>query len=311
MSFGPAKIASSAPRPVAGSAGADWLDAPWWVQRLFVGVSQQAAIHGDLTIHSHVLPDVSLVSVRVAGAVDLPPAGFEQATAKAYSLIAERLGTLPASHPVRFWNFIPGIHAPSNDPARPGAAMDRYMVFNAGRYDACRTWLGGEDAFARLLATASGVGHQGADLIVHALATAEAGSAVENPRQVPAYQYSRRYGPKPPCFARATTVNLRGRRMLLIGGTASVRGEESVFVDDLRKQVGETLDNLAALLQAATADDTAGPHLMTDVRVYHVNPGDEPALRTIVAPAFPSARIEFVRADICRQDLLVEIEGVA
>ena len=30
------------------------------------------------------------------------------------------------------------------------------------------------------------------------------GVAIENPRQTPSYHYSRRYGPRPPCFARAT-----------------------------------------------------------------------------------------------------------
>lgn len=285
---------------------------PEWVDAALTGVVPAHAMSREgWLIESRTTSDLSLLSVCVAGATALSPAAFEAATSAAYALIASRLAALPASHPVRFWNFIPDIHQRQADTAAEGSSLDRYMVFNAGRHKACRAWLGGEDAFPRLLATASGVGHDGEDLVIHALATASTGSAVENPRQIPAYKYSRRYGPHPPCFARATVVELGGRRSILVGGTASVRGEESVYVGDVRKQTAETLDNLAALLQAATGDESAGPHLMTSVRVYHVSAHDVPVLRNLATLAFPSARLEFVRADICRQDLLVEIEGVA
>jgi chorismate lyase / 3-hydroxybenzoate synthase len=301
MSFPSAKF-SSPLQP----AGAEWdLAAPQWAIDLVAGASSQTCQSGLLAIDVRSTADVSLVSVRIPNADKLSAVDFERAITDAYIAIADRLKDLPASHPVRFWNYIPDIHAKGTE------SLDRYMVFNAGRYTACQQWLGGEDAFPRLLATASGVGHAGADFVIHALGTAQPGVAVENPRQVPAYRYSRRYGPKPPCFARATVVPLQGRQAILVGGTASVRGEESVFVGDVRKQVGETLDNLAALLQAATGDETAGPHLFKDVRVYLVKAEDEQTLKSIATAAFSGARIEYVQADICRQDLLVEIEGVA
>ncbi|QOV91809.1 chorismate transformation enzyme, FkbO/Hyg5 family [Humisphaera borealis] len=306
MSAGPDKFAS-----VPAAIDGDALLLPAWAEALVATVPAEIAKVGNVALQTRLTDDVSLVSARVARAADLASHDFEAATTRMYDLIAQRLSSADASHPVRFWNFIPGIHATSGVMPASGEVLDRYMVFNAGRYAACRQWLGGEDAFPRLLATASGVGHDGRDLIIHALAAAEPGNAVENPRQVPAYKYSHRYGPKPPCFARATTVTLGGRQRVLVGGTASVRGEASVFVGDLRKQVGETLDNLAALLQSATGDDAAGPHLMSDLRVYYVRAEDLAALRSIVSLACPAATKEFVRADICRQDLLVEIEGVA
>ena len=43
--------------------------------------------------------------------------------------------------------------------------LDRYMVFNAGRYDAYARWYGTPRAFSHALATASAVGVQGADLV--------------------------------------------------------------------------------------------------------------------------------------------------
>src|SRR5207245_413528 len=73
-----------------------------------------------------------------------------------------------------------------------------------------RSWFGSAEAIRRRVPAASGVGHGGEDLVLHALAVAEAGQAVDNPNQVPAYHYSTRYGPVPPCFAQATRVPVRG-----------------------------------------------------------------------------------------------------
>jgi chorismate lyase/3-hydroxybenzoate synthase len=190
------------------------------------------------------------------------------------------------------------------------------MCFNAGRFAACSDWLGGPDTFDRLLATGSGVGHSGTDLVIHALAAAVPGTAVENPRQIPAYKYSRRFGPRPPCFARATVLREPGGDhppLLLVGGTASIRGEESVHVGDLRGQTLETFENLAALVRSASGDD-ADPGLgaFTDLRVYHFRDADRDAIAELVSQAFPALdRVEYARADLCRPELAVEIEGVA
>ena len=122
--------------------------------------------------------------------------------------------------------------------------LDRYMVFNAGRHDAYSDQCGA-------LGTASAVGIKGSDLSIHCLALEEPGTPVENPRQTPAWQYSARYGPLPPCFSRATIVDLAGRRTLLIGGTASVVGEDSRHAGEFDAQVEETLLNLEALIRTA------------------------------------------------------------
>src|SRR6187455_2321525 len=105
--------------------------------------------------------------------------------------------------------------------------LTRYMVFNAGRFAALEELHGGRGELERSVASATGVGHKGEDLHVHCLATRAGGRAVENPRQVPAYRYSTRYGPVPPCFARATEVASYGSRTLLVAGTSAVQGEDS------------------------------------------------------------------------------------
>jgi hypothetical protein len=226
-------------------------------------------------------------------------------------------------HAVRFWNFIPQIHAQLAD------GRDRYMVFNAGRFHAFSDLYGSAQLFARALPTASAVGIDQGPLVIHALADIAAGTPLENPRQVPAYSYSRRYGPLPPCFARATlTEREPGDHRLLIGGTASIIGEDSQHARDPRRQAQETFDNLTQLVAAASArvhaatatgrDDAALPPVadpldaLTDLRVYFVRDDQAPLVRDLVLARFRrAAHIEFTRADLCRSELLVEIEGLA
>jgi chorismate lyase/3-hydroxybenzoate synthase len=282
-------------------------------------------------------PDFTLVTARVAGAADMDAAAFERCAAEAYTFVADALAARPHRHPVRFWNHIPDIRRCDE------GSIDRYMVFNAGRFAACSRWFGGPASFDRLLPTASAVGHAGADLVVHALAGNDPGVAVENPRQVPSYRYSRRFGPRPPCFARATVLPGAGGEgpLVLVAGTASIRGEETVHFGDVRAQTLETFENLSVLVAAArsavgpavpaetraAASAAAGskarpaqPALRSfeglqsfrDLRVYYVRPADRSAVRRMVAAALPHLRgVEYVRADLCRPDLLVEIEGTA
>jgi enamine deaminase RidA (YjgF/YER057c/UK114 family) len=189
------------------------------------------------------------------------------------------------------------------------------MAFNLGRHRAFCTWLGSEQAFPKCMATASGIGCHGQALVIHALASDRAGVAIENPRQVPAYRYSTRYGPRPPCFARATAwVDDCARPLLLLGGTASVRGEASVHVGDLPAQIGETCGNLQALLANAT---TVAGHAWTassvrSLRAYLPDVQIADQVERGFRKVFPAVdQIEMVHAQLCRRELLVEVEGVA
>lgn len=242
----------------------------------------------------------SVASVRIADARCLGRAELHEATSRAYRRIEAELRERGTSHPVRLWNYIPGIHQPMGD------GLDRYMVFNAGRYEALSAWFGGKQTFDTRVASASGVGHRGRDLVIHCLASDRPGRAVDNPRQVAPYRYSHKYGPLPPCFARATVIEPDGGPLVLVGGTASIVGEASVHLDDLPGQTEETLTNLAVF---------APLDRYRDLRVYYPDPARLDELRSLLEEAFPGAGsaggIEWVRADLCRAELLVEIEGVA
>jgi enamine deaminase RidA (YjgF/YER057c/UK114 family) len=258
-----------------------------------------------------------VVGGRLPDAAALNSDELRTAVAALYDRIRETLEVTEAKYPVRLWNFIPTIHEPM------GSGLTRYMVFNAGRYESLRDWLGGSKRFPESIPTSTGVGHPGRDLLVFCMGSAVPGQPNENPRQHPAYRYSTKYGPLPPCFARATQVQLGESAALLIGGTASVRGEESVHIDRLDRQIEETVVNLEALVSAAAANRAdQGPEpqkpngdvadLFREMRVYHVDAADAEAIREVVESRFAHLRaLEMVQADLCRSELLVEIEAVA
>lgn len=271
---------------------------PQWVEDL-----------ADLPIRS--------VTARFDGVRAMDILTFQQRVLEAYQRVFQDLEALLPSHPVRFWAFIPGIHDDL------GAGLDRYMAFNAGRYSAFATHFGKPAAFGRSVPTASAVGVHGDQFVLFAIAAGGPGRPIENPRQVSAYNYSRRFGPMPPCFARATLIELPGREAtLIVGGTASITGEESRHSDDLQQQAHETFRNLASVAASAGGRDMpenapveqmrALLQYFTDIRVYHPRETDQAAIEALVRDAFPtSCRIELMPAFLCRPELLIEIEGLA
>jgi enamine deaminase RidA (YjgF/YER057c/UK114 family) len=263
--------------------------------------------------------DWAILHTTISAARRLNALDLQRRSCNAFADLSRTLQNIaPVSHPVRFWNFIPGIGDAMGD------GLDRYMVFNAGRFAAFHGWCPAA-AGSPWTATASAVGHDGDDLYLWCLASCRPGESVENPRQKPVRQYSDRYGPMPPSFARATIVSTHPsdhEPLLLVGGTASICGEQSRHEGDLTAQVEETLANLEALTGAAmmTRDSFAdersrqGQSLeqFTHVRVYWVKPSDRQWIERLLYERLPkTCVVEWVKAALCRPELLVEIEGVA
>jgi hypothetical protein len=300
--------------PAASLDTRDLLSPPQWALDIVAGAQPlpRQSVNGAPSVDLLDAGEFALASSRITDAVSLAPDILQRRVTETYSAIAARLQKLSAKHPVRLWNHIPSIHGPMD------AHRDRYMVFNAGRYQAFTQWYGHADLFDQEVATASGVGHAGTDLVVHCLSAVAPGVAIDNPRQIAPHRYSTRYGPVPPCFARATLLQFQ--RLILVGGTASIKGEDSLHRTDLAQQLSETLTNLASVVQTAHRKFKPDAHhpqehwldCYREVRVYYPRPVDADALETAVRDAFaPACRIEMRRADLCRSELLVEIEGVA
>lgn len=293
---------------------------PAWVTALVASapVAVTAAAHAALSALQVGSADgVTHAAVSILDAASLPASALEQAVMYAYQALAAALAHA-GSQPVRFWNFIPGIHA-AMDTDAAASPRDRYMVFNAGRFAAFSSAYGSPAAFSQSVPMASAVGVREGPLVIHALGLEQPGRPLENPRQVPAYSYSRRYGPRPPCFARATIVEMprEEKPWLLVGGTASILGEDSIHMRDPRRQANETFENLARLVEsgretAQSADRSDPLSAFRELRVYIVRDEHADVLRDMVQERFPAeTRVEFAQADLCRQELLVEIEGLA
>lgn len=257
---------------------------------------------------------VALTSALVEDAADLTVDEFRTAVSGVYEALFRISDDLAARHPVRMWNFIPDIHRLRGD------GLTSYYAFNQARVEAFGRVHGTQSAFEGRVPTATGVGHMAPALVVHCLTSARPGVHLENPRQIPAYRYSTRYGPKPPCFARGTLSSLRGSRLLFVGGTASIRDEVSLHAGDLTAQIGETFENLAALLRAARSSfnrqsptDSHSPlRELKHVRVYAPDLSSEGYLiDEVLRRVGADADVEFVHAQLCREELLVEIEGLA
>lgn len=217
-------------------------------------------------------------------------------------------------HPylLRIWNGVPGIVEQIPPPAAESKRwqaqvierepFDRYMAFNAGRCAAFHARFGHDKRLGAAAPATTAIGHCGPHLQVHVLAGQVPGVAVENPRQTPAWRYSQRYGPRPPVFVRATRLNDR----LLVSGTASIVGEHSLHPGDPHAQFCETYANLCAITEQAGSAPAALRHF----RVYTQKDEDRPMIGAKLAEAFPMAEtIESMRADICRRNLLLEIEA--
>ncbi len=185
------------------------------------------------------------VTARFEGTRQMDVVTFQQQVVDSYRTVFEQLESTDCPYPVRFWAFVPGIHDDL------GAGLDRYMSFNAGRYERSPCTTGG---LRRLVADTDGSRSACRGPVRSSLpGRGPTRPAGRKPRQVSSYHYSRRFGPMPPCFARATL--LRGqldRPWLLVGGTASITGEESRHLGDLEAQAGETFRNLASVVAAAT-----------------------------------------------------------
>lgn len=222
----------------------------------------------------------------------------------AYCRIFDFIDSRGYGHLLRVWNYVPRI----NDEV---AGLERYRRFSVGRHDAfvAKQRAIGEKEFP----AACAVGSQGGPMVIYFLAARKPGQPVENPRQTSAYRYPVQYGPRSPAFSRAMLMQGKDARLLFISGTSSIVGHETMHVGNVTEQTQETVANLLALIKQALpagSDLTgAGPNLL--LKTYLRHSCHLATVRDELLKAFgPGVQVVYLRADICRADLLLEVEGV-
>ncbi len=215
----------------------------------------------------------------------------------------------------RIWNYIPNILSPSKLATMP-EDRERYRQFNAGRADAWAEY-GPRDRQGTLLRpAATGIGSHGGPLIIECLTSHYPVTYIENPRQLPAYTYPKQYGTKAPAFARGSLVTTPQESQLYIAGTASIVGSETLHHNDPTAQVKETFRNITTLIADKNLKKYGEKGFKLDdvqhYRVYIKNPKDYPAIRKAVEKIIGTQTdVVYLNDDICRQDLLLEIEAIA
>jgi len=243
--------------------------------------------------------ELLLVSLAVANSGDADPAAASEDGYRRLIACARRLG-----YPqfLRIWNFIPQINHGRGDD-------ERYRRFCVGRTAALQA----AGLASSELGAATAVGIHGHHLHLHALAGRGPGVAIENPRQVSAYRYPRAYGPSRPAFARALALPLEPEgAALMVSGTASIVGHESRHPRALEPQIDEMQRNVETLVEAAAAR-LERPGLArlggnTLVRVYVRRSADWPLIAERLRTAWPRVHLVGLEAEICRRELLVEVE---
>lgn len=255
------------------------------------------------------------------------PSGIESGDAYAQmSSLLERMGEALSSasaefeQVVRTWFYLGGIT--ESDPGE-----QRYKEMNRARADFYRNipfgraLLGG-NTVPGIYPASTGIGTAGNSLSGSCLAVQTTRKDttllnLENPHQTPAYAYPPRYSAKSPKFSRGMALVLGNQVTTWISGTASIVNSESRYPDDIERQTEQTIENIEQLLSPETFayqgqhGIMASLHDLAKIRVYVKRPQDFEKCKRICERRFGHVPTIYAVADVCRPELLVEIEGVA
>jgi hypothetical protein len=211
---------------------------------------------------------------------------------------------------VRQWNYIEDILGFDG-------IEQRYQEFNN-----VRSVVYGNSFKEKGYPAATGIGMNRGGIIIEFIAVNSASlitSPIDNPRQLAAHSYSNKVLVGNECvlkstpkFERARYLELFGKKIIFISGTASIRGEETVGTGDPAKQTEITINNIKQLYSKEILEKISVEKLNPKyghARVYVKNRKDFAVIRKTFRNHFGNLPVVYIVADICRNDLLVEIEG--
>lgn len=286
------------------------------------------AIGGDTvqlrrhTAHALTLDYEGVRWVHCSGIQSARGRGTYSRTSNALELMRESLHGAGSGveHVVRTWFYLGDITGPEG-------RTQRYKEFNRARTDFYQ-----DIGFGASLLHASsprpvfpastGIGTAGRGLSLSCIALQTARKDVfllplENPQQTPAYAYHPKYSPKSPKFSRAMALFLGNSITTWVSGTASIVDSESRHTDDIVGQTEQTIDNIERLIATENfalhgmPGAGAAAQNFAKLRVYIKRPEHYAACKSVCERRFGHVPIIYAVADVCRPELLVEIEGVA
>lgn len=216
---------------------------------------------------------------------------------------------------VRQWNYIGNIVG-----ERDG--KQRYQEFNDARtrYYAKAAWSNGYPA-------ATGIGASYEGIIVGCIAFKKSGTCakaiypIDNPLQVAAHVYSKSVlidnaadaVKSTPKFERAKLIETSHGVCCFVSGTAAIRGEQSEDASSARLQTIKTIENIEHLVSPENlVRYGCAPHELkyAQLQAFIKRAEDYDEVRAVIEQAYPQVPTVYTIADVCRKELLVEIEGI-
>jgi len=222
---------------------------------------------------------------------------------------------------VRQWNYIEQITEITDENKSPS---QHYQVFND-----VRTKYYHLSRFKRGFPAATGIGTDfggiSIDFIAAKFKNEESVIAVKSPVQLDAYNYSQEvlaennsmcdFCRTTPKFERAKIISTPESKWIFVSGTAAISGQASSNQQSAELQTEMTIQNILNLISVENIEK----HGISGVkktsfnyfRVYVKYKNDIQQVKDVCLKYFPQVPILYVVADICRPELLVEIEGQA
>ncbi len=221
---------------------------------------------------------------------------------------------------VRQWGYVRGFLRVRVTPQGPRQV---YQEFNDARRRAY-----GPHAFHHGYPAATGIGSAFGGTVLEFTAVSPRPDSMivplSNPLQRDAHRYRQHIlagaaapgadDKAAPLFERAKLVGDGEGGEILVSGTAAIRAETTVPGDAL-EQARTTVENIRALvspenLRAHRISSFEISERPSYVRAYVKRREDIPAVRAALRAAFEDGPAHYLAADVCRDDLLIEIEGV-
>ena len=222
---------------------------------------------------------------------------------------------------IRQWNYIEEIIKNVN---HNNAISQHYQIFNDVRSKYYQ-----KSNFTHGYPAATGIGQAFGGIVIDAIAvkTTDENSIIpiKSPLQLDAYSYSKevladnnkmsdfcRTSPK---FERAKLISTSECKCIFVSGTAAIKGQTSIPEVSVRKQTEMTIQNILNLISNENISKyglcPTEKASLVSIRVYIKLPEDIAVVREICEQNFPQLPAIYLVADICRPELLVEIEGFA
>src|SRR3984893_16908879 len=275
--------------------------------RMSNGAAQRSRVHyrfceellfGSITIEEE---RAVVAGGSMSGSADGESGALLRATELAYQDIFGVLKKTEHRHLIRIWNYLPEIN-------REAGGDERYRLFNSARQLAFRN---SGQATVDTVPAASALGSPaGSPISIYFLAARQQPKMIENPRPTSAYPYPPKFGGHSPIFSRACMLNESAGTSLFVSGTASIVGHETIHQGDVGAQTRETMANINALLDEANRVVGLARYSLDGLKfkVYVRQPSDLRAIEGALSGSLRSATaIVYLQADVCREDLLVDI----